>query len=317
MRPYFVVELTPRCNVDCTYCYNVWKQDDYPQGELSGPGFVELLEGLIAETEPEGITLSGGEPLLHPDLLDIASFLARRNVRTGIATNGTLLDETMARKLVDSGVGYFEISLVSTDEGTYGRLTRDDRLADVRRAILNVRSLRARLSVSFVATRLNMSDVEDVIELCHAFSVDAVALNRFVPGGRGLEHRSSLEPTDGELRTVLHRADAASREHGIPVNVTIPVEPCIIDHEHHPGLNFGTCACGTKKWVVDPVGHLRTCEQNPRILGSLLESGFGELAALESAAAFRSDDLKPECKACDRYVRCGGGCRFARAQDGM
>ncbi|MBW2260793.1 MAG: radical SAM protein [Deltaproteobacteria bacterium] len=312
MRPYFVVELTPRCNNDCTYCYNVWKQCDYPTGELSGPDFVDLLDRLVEETEPEGITLSGGEPLLHPDVCDIASFLARRNIRTGIATNGILLDETMTRKLVDSGVGYFEISLVSTDDGSYGRLTRDDRLGEVRRAILNVKKLRARLTVSFVATRLNMSDVEDVIELCFAFSVDAIALNRFVPGGRGLEHRSSLQLTDEELRTVLRRADGKSREHGIPVNVTIPVEPCIIDHEQYPGLNFGTCVCGTGKWVVDPVGNLRTCEQNPEILGSLLDSGFGELSALEGADAFRRDHLKPECNGCDLLHSCGGGCRFTR-----
>lgn len=312
MRPYFVVELTPRCNNDCTYCYNVWKQGDYPEGELSGPAFIELLDKLIAQTEPLGVTLSGGEPLLHPDVCDIASFLAGKNIRTGIATNATLLDEAMARRLVDAGVGYFEISLVSTDDGSYGRLTRDDRLGAVRKAILNVKKLRAQLAVSFVATRLNMNDVEDVIELCFAFSADAVALNRFVPGGRGLEHRSSLELSDEDLRSVLHKADARSREHRIPVNVTIPVEPCIIDHAEYPNLNFGTCACGTAKWVIDPVGNLRTCEQNPQILGSFLDRDFGALSTLDSVEAFRRDHMKPECSGCEMLSRCGGGCRFMR-----
>jgi len=310
MRPYFVVEITPRCNSDCTYCYNVWKQCDYPAGELSGAGFVDLLERLIDETSPEGITLSGGEPLLHPDVCDIASFLAARHVGTGIATNGILLDEAMAGRLVDSGVGYFEISLPSTDGGTYGRLTRDDRLGQVRRAILNVKKLGARLTVSFVATRLNASDVEDVIELGFAFSADAIALNRFVPGGRGLEHRSMLELSDGDLRSVLGRADAASREHGMAVNATIPVEPCIVDHADYPALGFGACVCGAGKWVVDPVGNLRTCEQNPAILGSLLDGGFGDLSVL--AAGFRRDGLKPECSGCSLAARCGGGCRFLR-----
>jgi radical SAM protein with 4Fe4S-binding SPASM domain len=312
MRPYLVVELTPRCDSDCIYCYNVWKQRPYPGGELSGREFEDLLGRLVEETDPAGVTLSGGEPLLHPDVCGIASSLARRNVRTGIATSGTLLDEAMARRLVDSGVGYFEISLVSTNEATYRRLTGDDRLDAVRRAILAVRKLRARLTVSFVATRLNASEVEDVIDLGYAFSADAIAVNRFVPGGRGLEHRPDLELTGADLRSVLARADAKGRELGIPVNVTIPVEPCLVDHDETPHLRFGTCACGTVKWAVDPLGNLRTCEQNPEILGSLLETGFAELAGCESALAFARDDLGPECGACDMHGRCGGGCRFAR-----
>jgi radical SAM protein with 4Fe4S-binding SPASM domain len=310
MPPHLVVELTPRCNNDCTYCYNVWKQGPYPEGELSGPRFIHLLDKLIEETEPAGITLSGGEPLLHPDVLDIAAFLSSRHVRTGIATNGTLLDEATARKLHDAGVGYFEISLVSTEEGPHGRLTRDDRLAEVRKAILNVKKLGARLTVSFVATRQNIADVEDVIQLAFAFSADAVAINRFVPGGAGLEHRSSLELTDEDLRTVLSLADGKSRDLGIPVNVTIPVEPCLFDHSLTPHLDFGTCACGSFKWVVDPLGNLRTCEQNPEILGSLLDSTFAALSSLESAEAFRRDHLRPECPSCDMLASCGGGCRF-------
>lgn len=310
MRPHLVVELTPRCNNDCTYCYNVWKQGPYPEGELSGARFIQLLGTLIDEADPGGVTLSGGEPLLHPDVIDVAAFVSRKHVRTGIATNGTLLDEATARSLVDAGCGYFEISLDSTDAGSYGLLTLHDRLAQVRRAILNVKKLGARLTVSFVATRLNMADVEDVVELCFAFSVDAVAINRFVPGGRGLEHRPALELSGDDLRTVLALASGKSRELGIPVNVTLPVEPCLIDHAAYPDLNFGTCACGSFKWVVDPLGNLRTCEQNPAILGSLLDSTFAALSSLEASRAFRADHLRPECPSCDALASCGGGCRF-------
>ena len=310
MRPHLVVELTPRCDNDCIYCYNVWKQGSYPQGELSGAELVRLLDRLLDETGARGVTLSGGEPLLHPDILDIASFLSKRHVRTGVATNGTLLDEDMARNLIDAGVGYFEISLVATDDATYGLLSRDDCLSRVRRAILNVKRHRARLTVSFVATRPNMSAVGDVIELCFAFSADAVAINRFVPTGRGLENIPSLDLPEQDLRTLLATADARSRELGIPVIVTLPVEPCIIDHASYPNLEFGTCACGSFKWVVDPLGNLRTCEQNPAILGSLLESDFATLSSLESAEAFRADNLGPQCQGCDMFASCGGGCRF-------
>lgn len=313
MAPYFVFELTSRCNNDCIYCYNVWKQDgDYPTGELSGSEIKILLEKLIEETEPEGITLSGGEPLLHPDVFEIASFLADRKIRTGIATNGIMLNEAGTRKLIDSGVDYFEISLVSTNDKTYGRLTRDSRLDKVKKAILNVKKHGARLTVSFVATMLNSTDIEDVIDLCFAFSVDAIALNRFVPGGSGLKHRSLLQLSGEGLKSTLRAADRKSREYNIPVNITIPVEPCITDHKDYPYLNFGSCVCGRKKWVIDPFGNLRTCEQNPEILGNLFDSDFRELSMLKKASVFRDNNLKPDCIRCKQFNRCGGGCRFSR-----
>ncbi len=313
INPYFIYEITSRCNNNCVYCYNVWNQDkNYHKGELSISEIKRLFEKLLEEITPIGITLTGGEPLLHPDILEVVSFLIDKRVKVGIATNGLLLDEVITRELVNRGVNYFEISLVSINQKTYNRLTQNDQLKKVKKAILNVKRQRTKLTISLLISKCNLSNIEETIDLCFAFTTDAIAMNRFVPGGNGLKNLSELQITKEELQDVLFIADKKSREYNLPINVTIPVESCIIDHEKYPNLNFGSCTCGRHKWVIDPIGNLRTCEQNPDILGNFFEKSFLELSSLEAVNLFRCNNLRYDCNKCNQFKYCGGGCRFLR-----
>lgn len=311
--PFFIYEVTPRCNNDCLYCYNVWKENkNYPNGKLNLEEIRRLFEKNFQEFTPEGITLTGGEPLLHPEILEIVSFFYSKGIELGIATNGILLDEETVKRLVEQGIDYFEISLVSINQEIYASLSQNNQLKKVKQAILNVKKHRAKLTVSLVITKLNLAVIEEVIDLCFAFSVDWVALNRFVPGGNGMKNISELQIKKEELMNVLFMANNKAKEYNMPINITVPIESCIIDHQEYPHLNFGTCVCGKNKWVIDPIGNLRTCEQNPEILGNLLEDNFFNLSRLKVVESFRNNTFKDSCDICGRFSFCGGGCRILR-----
>lgn len=314
MNPYLIYEITPRCNSNCLYCYNVWKQDQsYPQEEIPLAKIKELFERILAENSLADVTLAGGEPLLHPDIVEVAAFLKAKKVRVGLATNGSLLDETMTIRLIDAGVDYFEISLPGVEEKTYQALTRTYYFREARQAILKTKKHKAKVTVAAIITKLNLTDLNEIIDLCAAFSADSLALNRFVPGGTGLEHRADLAVSAEELAALLRRLNNRNRECHFPVNITIPVESCVIEHSKYPYLNFGTCACGQIKWVIDPTGNLRTCEQNPEIIGNLFKSEFKELAQSLPVKEFQRNNLKADCRECARYHNCGGGCRFLKS----
>jgi radical SAM protein with 4Fe4S-binding SPASM domain len=314
VRPFFIYEITPRCNNDCIYCYNVWKDaSDYPAGELTVHESKELFEKVLSEVEPSGITITGGEPLLHEGLLEIVSYLNGKNVRLGIATNGSLLDDGKVGSLVDNGVSYFEVSLVSANRDSYAEMSRNDCIDSVRSAMLSIKKRKAALNISVVVTNRNKKEIGDIIDLAFAFSADSVSLNRFVPGGCGLRNLSDCLISDSDLAKVLSAADKKAGELNFPVNITVPVEHCMISHGGYPHLNFGTCVCGEGKWVIDPKGNLRTCEQNPGILGNLFEKDFSELAGSEAAISFRGERLSKDCGICARKDDCGGGCRILHA----
>lgn len=312
---YFVYEATPSCNNNCVYCYNVWKErKDYPSGQLDLPKVKRIFDRLCKETKPASVTLTGGEPMLRPDIYEIASLIKGLGVTVGIATNGTLLDEQKIKKLIDCGVSFFEISLVSLDKKRYSELSGNDKLAEVKRAILCIRKTMIPLTVSFTITKVNLGDISDFIDLCFAFSIKHVALNRFVPGGRGLGHLDELSVDPGRLKSALKIANEKAAKYRLPISVTIPVEPCLIDHKDYPHLRFGSCVCGRNKWAIDPLGNLRTCEQNPEILGSLFEKSFIELSNMPMAEKFRNNNFKSGCTDCPVFKNCGGGCRFLRRQ---
>ncbi|MCK5491039.1 MAG: radical SAM protein [Candidatus Pacebacteria bacterium] len=311
--PYFIYEITPRCNSNCLYCYNIWKENSsYPHGELRIVQIKELFTKLFSEVIPKRITIAGGEPLMYSDLFEVISFLRSQNIMVSIATNGTLLSEGILKKLIASGVDYFEISLVSLNSKTYERLSRNNKLPQAKKAILNIKKYKARLAVSFVINKLNFENIEDVIDFCYASSVDVLALNRFALGGRGLKYKSLLQISNFELKTVLKIANQKSKEYNFPINITIPIENCLINHNEYPFLNFGGCECGRRKWVIDPLGNLRICEQNPHILGSLFKKSFYELSGLDKIHEFKKDNLRDSCNSCKLFDFCRGGCRYTR-----
>lgn len=313
-RPYFIYEITPRCNNNCLYCYNIWKENkNYPLGELSIFEIQKLFEKIFLELIPQGVTLTGGEPLLHPDILKIVSFLKDKNIKTGIATNGVFLDDEMADKLTNAGVNYFEISLNSINPKTYNKLSSNNdnnQLKKVKKAILNIKKYKAKLTISSIITKLNLSDIENIIDFAFAFSADSFALNRFIPNGNGISNISKLQITNKDIENILSIAERKSKKNNLPINITVPIESCVINYQKYNNLNFGACVCGKNKWVIDPLGNLRICEQNSTILGNLFESSFLKLSQLDTVKFFQDNNLKTNCKQCNRFEYCGGGCRF-------
>lgn len=103
-----LVHLVPirRCNLSCTYCN---EYDDFsspvPKQEL-----MRRID-LLATLGSENIHLSGGEPLLHPDLEEIIQYIAQKGISSGLLTNGYLLTEERIRKLNRVGLDYLQISV--------------------------------------------------------------------------------------------------------------------------------------------------------------------------------------------------------------
>lgn len=236
-------------------------------------------------------------------------------IGVGLATNSLLLDEEIVSRLITAGVRYFEISLPSINENALLKLNSSASFKRIKGAMLAVKKYKAQLTISSIVTRLNMDNWESILDVCIAFSADSLALNRFVPGGSGLRHKEELSISDKEFAGLLQGANSKSQAHHYPINITIPVESCIIDHNQYPYLRFGTCACGRVKWVIDPLGNLRTCEQNDEIIGNLLRNSFKELSQSIEVNEFQRRTLKADCQTCSRFTFCGGGCRILRKSE--
>jgi PqqA peptide cyclase len=309
-----VCELTPRCNLGCGFCYNPWRRPQSTQPEpLLPAAFAALLDSTARATDATWLTFAGGEPLLYAGLETLLADLSQRlpHLPLGLASNGTLLTEARLAALVSSGLGYVELSLFAASAPRYQALTGKDALATAQAAIPRVKAQGLPLTVACTLLADGLDELEDVMLTALALGADALALNPFTATGHGAAREADFGLTLETLARFLAMANHVAATLPIPVSVTLPVEDCLLPHANYPHLHFGSCLCGQDKWVIDPQGQLRTCEQNETPIGNLAQHSFAELATRPAVQAFRRQHRHPHCSACPSFANCGGGCRFA------
>jgi MoaA/NifB/PqqE/SkfB family radical SAM enzyme len=99
--PVVIWNLIRRCNLTCKHCYALSADHDY-EGELSTSEVFGVMDDLKAYRVPV-LILSGGEPLMRPDIFEIAERAKAMKFYTGLSTNGTLIDEAMADRVAATG----------------------------------------------------------------------------------------------------------------------------------------------------------------------------------------------------------------------
>jgi radical SAM protein with 4Fe4S-binding SPASM domain len=306
-----IFEITQRCNHACLYCYNVWDDGDYPRGELDPARTLLLLGKALDETVCRHVTLTGGEPLLRSDLPAVLDYLTQRGVASTLVTNGRQLDEPTAMDLLARGTGLFELPLLSHQRELHDQLCGTPGAYDsVLAAMANLRLHRGKFAAVFVATRLNIPDLYDTVQLAYAFGARGVMLNRFNPGGRGRTHRGELMPSTNQLTEALAVADAASEEFGLPISLGVPIQPCVIDLRQFSRLKAAYCGAGREHayYTLDPLGNLRPCNHSSTVLGSLFDVSFARLIDSEPMKEFRAA-VPASCAECESGWECQGGCK--------
>lgn len=243
------------------------------------------------------MTLTGGEPLLRPDLPHIAEAAVEQGFTVAVATNGTLLAPPLARTLVDSGVRHFDIGI----ETPFKEITG---------GIAGACATGASVALSLCITSKSFAEAPEVVRLAAALGADAVCLNRFVPTGRATD--AEHLPSRIAINEALRSAGRMGAELSLPVYAGIPLEPCVFPNASELGIINTACHCGEGKWAIGPDGTLRACEQSPVVLGSLLQESFSILKGSASVSSFRSRTPEQGCLDCSGLAHCGGGCRFLK-----
>lgn len=308
-----IFEVTSRCNSDCKYCYNVWKnKSGYPQAELSYWRLSGLLKKVLRETKANLVTLTGGEPLLRKDLERILKLLRKLRVAVNIITNATLLSDKRVKRLIALGVSNFEVPLLSDKREAHNSLMRFDSFDSVTNAIVKIKKYSGKVVAVFVATKENIEDFEGAAKLAIALGCDGIMFNRFNPGGEGVNFIKELLPSAEQVTAALKTANKVAEKYHIGIACSIPIQPCLVDMAEFKNLNFGFCSAGTEKayYAVDPLGNLRMCNHSKLILGNLFKQSFRDLIATEAAKNFIAS-IPQFCVPCKKKTICLGGCKAA------
>lgn len=312
---YLLFEVTKSCQNRCLFCYNVWKEEpDYPARELSLGETLKLLDKVVAQVGCKHIGVTGGEPLLKPDIFKILSHMASLGVEPVLISNGCLLDETAVRKCLDYGCKYFEVSLHSNNEAIHDRLSgRPGNFQEVIDGIMNVKKCGGHVTTVFVATKDNVGTFKDTVEVNALLGVEWMLFNRAACGGACVSTWREMVPSPGEIRAALDAGVPAAERYRVGMSAGVQIQPCLVDLAQYKTVYSGFCPLNDPQsensyFAVDPAGNLRMCNRSKTILGNLLENDFDEIA--HGPAVEELGETFPDfCRDCQLYRTCGGGCK--------
>ena len=310
-----LVQIDERCNLHCAHCFvsatKVGRMMPYEAIEQT------LIPRLI-ECRVERVTLTGGEPTIHPQFLDVVAAFRQAEMDVGICTNATTLTDEQIDMMARIGGVHVNVSLDGFRPESHGRFRGDrDSFA---LTVDTVRKLaRVRLLQGLLCTPNNLADSSEYQELCQfaaAHGAKYVLLNPLGSMGRGVKARRKLASPDEHMRVIW---DLTERFNGPDLEIV---------HIRFPntgGRLLAGCEAGTIIYVFAP-GELTVCpylvfaartpqsQHDPAefIVGNILTDS--DIAA--RLDAFRFHDryevgANPICGSCQNATGCGKGCPAA------
>lgn len=205
-KPVVVWNVTRTCNLRCMHCYA--KSDEHQhEKELSTQEAFTLLDDLSQFGVPV-VLFSGGEPLMRPDLVELARYAVGKGMRAVISTNGTLIDQDTASRLKDIGLSYVGVSLDGMEEVNDRFRGRKGAFRDALRGIRNCRNAGLKVGLRFTVSRMNAGEVPAIFDLLEDEDIPRVCFYHLVYSGRGselIEHDLDHEETRRVVDLIMDR----------------------------------------------------------------------------------------------------------------
>ena len=200
-KPVVVWNMTRRCNLRCIHCYSQSQDKDYP-GELTTGEGKSLIDDL-AQFQVPVILFSGGEPLMRPDLPELAQYATSKGIRAVISTNGTLITPDMAKVLKEIGLSYVGVSLDGLQETNDRFRGMSGAFDHALQGIKNCQAQGIKVGLRFTVNKRNVQDVPAIFQLLEAEDIPRVCFYHLVYAGRGskliqedLSHQETRKTVD-------------------------------------------------------------------------------------------------------------------------
>ncbi|MEW5735707.1 MAG: heme b synthase [Thermodesulfobacteriota bacterium] len=317
-------ETTRNCNLSCVHCRAAAERGPYA-GELSTDEGRALIDAL-ARTGSPILIMTGGEPLLRPDIFTLARHARDKGLRAVMAVNGTLVTPEIAREMAGAGIARISVSLDGPDPETHDRFRGvPGAFEGALSGIENAKAAGIEFQINTTITQLNFGLIEKIQDLAVRIGAAAHHIFLLVPTGRGkyiLDQAINADQYEEALTWFYNQRDktpmalkATCAPHYYRIlRQKAREEGKEVSFETH-GLDAVTrgCLAGTGFAFVSHVGRVQPCGFLDVEAGDVRRQPFDEI--WKSSPVFnRLRDLgclTGKCKACE-YRRVCGGCR-ARA----
>jgi len=315
------VEVTWRCPLNCLHCSSEGSVNATEQLDLS------LLLRLIREFSQSGgkrISISGGEPLCYESLASVLDTCHKVGLSTTLYSTGLSLHngnihpiDAALVEIIKQNKVRFIISLHGACAETHDKLTGVPGSFEATiQAVKELIAVDVAVEAHVVPMRVNYNELSLVAELLASLGILKISWLRFVPQGRGLRNRKSLQLNQeclgqlGEVRRDLVQSlPQVNIRMGSPFNVLCPENPV-------------RCEAGRSILTIRPDGSIAPCDAFKRFVttdpfGSLLSHSLQRVwedsYTLNAIRGLHSEHYKSTCATCRLYEVCRSGCLAQKA----
>ena len=311
--------LTKRCNLNCAHCY---LDADFRGGlrsdELNTEECFRVVDQ-IAEVNPNAfLILTGGEPLLRPDIYDIIKYAAEKKFMVVIGTNGTLINRENAKKIKAAGAHGVGISIDSMEPLNHNKFRGVDKAWERSMEAFNILN---EVGVDFIiqmsVSDMNYKEIPEVVAFSEKIGAIAFNLYFLVCTGRGQGNTDISNEAYEEALKTLYRLQMEYKGR-LMINSKCAPQYKRVVYENDPDSVYtrtysGGCPAGTYYSRISPEGNLTPCPFIAESVGNLKTSTFKDL--WENAPLMKQlrdrKSLEGKCGTCEFSAMCSG-CR-ARA----
>lgn len=192
-----MLQITERCNLRCAHCF---AEANSIGNEMSLQSIQETLIPQFVRNQVVKVTLTGGEPLVHPHIKEITASLLDNGIGVSICTNGTLIDPVWVKLLSQHGNVHFNVSLDGMSMESHGKFRGMKTEAEFSTLKKNISLLGEYGLLNGILTTPNkFAAISEYVELCkfaNSAGANYVLMNPLSPFGRGTKTQSLAYSTD-------------------------------------------------------------------------------------------------------------------------
>lgn len=299
-----VIEVTPRCNLDCRLCFNKasFAKKSRLQKEMSTDYIKKIIDSITKSSIPQ-VRFSGGEPLLREDIFDLMKYAKAKGLRVWLNTNATLITEkniTKLEKYVENVLVPFNGYDAKTNfEWTKTKNNFKNKLKGIK---LLKKSNIAIIRAGTVATKENINDLEKIYDAIKENKMDMWEIFRPIS--------SKKEAHNFDVKALYDKIIKLSLdfENLIPIANAIPF--CCFDSKKMDSICLGACFDdGHSRLIIDPKGFAKPSYFIHQNIGN--PKNILKCWNHEFMKKMRNLEFAPEeCKKCRYLGKCKGGSRY-------
>ncbi|MEN6461751.1 MAG: mycofactocin radical SAM maturase [Syntrophomonas sp.] len=295
-------EITGKCNLACSHCLSSGTMASC-KNELDTNSCKSFIDEL-SDLKVFQVNIGGGEPFLRKDFIDILNHCHKKGIVTLISTNGTMINDNLAKILTQMKLTYIQISL---DGATAESNDKIRGAGSFEKAIKGIEALNQygfkNLSINTVVTRVNYREIPELYRLGKYYKAKT-RLSRFKPSGRGKDNWDKYYLTSAQIEELSnYLTECVADMEGDSF--------FSISAEQRKNLALNLCGAAKMTCSLSPDGNVYPCavlQEDRFCAGNILERPFGEIWRNSPVfKTIRNLEIN-SCGKCTSFNLCHAGC---------